>query len=143
MFGVQIPRNHREAMELDVKNGHTKWRDAEQLEISQLQEYNTFKTCGHTPPDGYKLINVHIVYAVKHDGRHKARIVAGGHLTGTPTEPTYSGVVGNSQCTLKIPSQSFQERFFSLRKSKKLDDFICLHTNLSHLNYMKHNKRIH
>jgi hypothetical protein len=34
-----------------------------------------------------------MVYAVKHDGRHKARIVAGGHLTGLPTESTYSGVI--------------------------------------------------
>ena len=93
MFGVQIPRNHREAMELDMKNGNSKWRDAEQLEISQLQEYNTFKPCGYTLPEGYKLITVHIVYAVKHDGRHKARIVAGGHLTGAPTESTYSGVI--------------------------------------------------
>jgi len=33
------------------------------------------------------------VYAVKHDGRHKARLVAGGHLTGIPIESVYSGVV--------------------------------------------------
>lgn len=31
-------------------------------------------------PDGYKKINLHFVYDVKHDGRHKARVVAGGHL---------------------------------------------------------------
>jgi hypothetical protein len=93
MFGVKVPRNHKEAMQLDAENGDTKWRDAKQLEINQLQEYQTFKTCGHTPPDGYKVITTHIVYAVEHDGRHKARIVAGGHLTGVPTESTYSGVV--------------------------------------------------
>jgi hypothetical protein len=35
---------------------------------------------------------VHLVYAVKHDGRHKA-LVAGGHLTETPVDSVYSSVV--------------------------------------------------
>jgi len=34
-----------------------------------------------------------MVYAVKHDGRHKARLVAGGHLTETPIDSAYSSVV--------------------------------------------------
>jgi Reverse transcriptase (RNA-dependent DNA polymerase) len=34
-----------------------------------------------------------MVYAVKHDGRHKARYVAGGHLTETPVDSVYSSVV--------------------------------------------------
>jgi hypothetical protein len=33
------------------------------------------------------------VYDVKHDGRHKSRFVAGGHLTEVPVESVYSGVV--------------------------------------------------
>jgi hypothetical protein len=33
------------------------------------------------------------VFDVKHDGRHKARYVAGGHLTDVPNESVYSGVV--------------------------------------------------
>ena len=31
--------------------------------------------------------------AVKHDERYKSRLVAGGHLTDTPVESVYSGVV--------------------------------------------------
>jgi hypothetical protein len=34
-----------------------------------------------------------MVYAIKHDGRHKARMVAGGHRTETPANSIYSGVV--------------------------------------------------
>jgi hypothetical protein len=34
-----------------------------------------------------------MIYAVKHDGRHKARFVAGGHLTKEPEESVYSSVV--------------------------------------------------
>jgi Reverse transcriptase (RNA-dependent DNA polymerase) len=40
-----------------------------------------------------KRIRVHIVYDVKHDGRHKARLVADGHLTDIPLDSVYSGVV--------------------------------------------------
>ena len=34
-----------------------------------------------------------MVYDVMHDGRHKSRMVAGGHRTDTPVEATYAGVV--------------------------------------------------
>jgi hypothetical protein len=35
----------------------------------------------------------HFVFDVKHDGRHKARLVADGHLTEVPLESVYYGVV--------------------------------------------------
>jgi hypothetical protein len=44
-------------------------------------------------PDSYKKINVHLVYAVKHAGRFKARLVANGNLTDVPVDSVYSGVV--------------------------------------------------
>ena len=95
MFGFLVPRNHNQAVEIDEKNGNTKWQDAEKLELSQLAEYNTFEDKGKNGnvPQGYKRIRVHFVYAVKHDGRHKARLVAGGHLTDTPVDSVYSSVV--------------------------------------------------
>ena len=34
-----------------------------------------------------------MVYAVKHDGQHKARLVADGHLTDIPLNSVYAGVV--------------------------------------------------
>ena len=36
---------------------------------------------------------MHLVFDVKHDGRHKARLVADGHLTDVPVDSVYSGVV--------------------------------------------------
>ena len=44
-------------------------------------------------PAGFKKIRVHLVFAVKHDGRHKSRLVADGHLTDVPLESVYAGVV--------------------------------------------------
>src|SRR5688572_8202538 len=34
-----------------------------------------------------------MIYNVKHDGRHKARLVADGHLTNIPNDSVYSSVV--------------------------------------------------
>ena len=95
MYGVQVPRNHTEAMELDRINGNTMWKDAEETELSQIDEYESFidKGVGYKMGSDYKRIRVHMVYAVKHDGRHKARLVAGGHLTETPIDSVYSSVV--------------------------------------------------
>ena len=39
------------------------------------------------------MIRVHTIFDVKVDGRHKAQVVADGHLTATPTETVYPGVV--------------------------------------------------
>jgi hypothetical protein len=82
-------------MELDRANNNTKWKDAEDIERNQLIEYKTFVDLGPDgeAPPGYKKIQCHIIYDAKHDGRHKARIVAGGHLTEPNTESVYSGVV--------------------------------------------------
>ncbi len=48
---------------------------------------------GAPAPTGYRKIRVHLVLDVKHDGRHKSRLVADGHLTDVPAESVYSGVV--------------------------------------------------
>ena len=43
-------------------------------------------------PEEYQKIRVHLVFGVKHDGRHKARHVADGHPFES-VENVYSGVV--------------------------------------------------
>ncbi len=95
MFGVLIPRNYQQAIEFDKANGNTKWQDATRLELEQINDYDTFvdKGRGYIPGPGWKKITVHLVYACKHDGRFKARLVAGGHLTDTPIDSVYSSVV--------------------------------------------------
>jgi len=82
-------------MLLDQGNKNTRWQDAERTELAQLDEYETFQDLGEnaTVPEGHKKIRVHMVYDVKHDGRYKARLVAGGHMTDTPIDSVYSGVV--------------------------------------------------
>ena len=95
MFGFEIPRNYNHALELDKRNRNTRWQDCTKLELSQLNDYSVFEDRGKGTaiPQGYKKIRTHLVYAVKHDGRHKAQMVADGHLTDVPLESVYSGVV--------------------------------------------------
>ena len=108
IFGYEVPKNYEHAMRLDLKYGSTRWREAVSTEMGQLHEYNTFKTLGHKDDiktmhdklDGYKRIKTHLVFDVKHDGCHKARMVADGHLTDVPLTSVYSGVV--SLCGLHL-----------------------------------------
>ena len=44
-------------------------------------------------PDGYKKIHTHLIYTVKHDGRHEAHMVDDSCLTNMPLDSVYSGVV--------------------------------------------------
>ena len=61
-----------------------------------MVEYQVFKDFGvyseSKIPECYKKIRVHTVYDVKHDGRHRARLVADGHLTA-PVADVYAGVI--------------------------------------------------
>ena len=44
-------------------------------------------------PQGYHKVRVHLIFAVKYDGRCKVRLVADGHLTPDPVQCIYLGVV--------------------------------------------------
>ena len=99
--GFQVPKDYNDAIRLDKENSNTHWQDEMDLELTQIHEYKVFKDTGKAKfhngkvvtPDGFQKIRVHFVYAVKHDGRFKARLVADGHLTKEPVESIYSGVV--------------------------------------------------
>ena len=42
-FGFQLPCNYKDAVEIDNKNGTSKWQDAINLGLKQIDEYNVFK----------------------------------------------------------------------------------------------------
>jgi len=92
-YGYEIPRNYEDAMRLDRQNGNDLWDKAIKEELGSVHDYKVFVNHGSQVPHGHRKIRVHLVFAVKHDGRHKARLVADGHLTEIPLESVYSGVV--------------------------------------------------
>ena len=104
MIWVPHSKGLQKSLQLDEQNGNCKWYDATKLEMDQINKYKVFQDHGKAQydpksrkvsnaPNGYQRIRVHLIFAVKHDGRHKARLVAGGHLTPDPIESIYSGVV--------------------------------------------------
>ena len=95
-FGLRVPTSIREAQELDTANGNTKWADAIETEVNLLaKEFTCFRILkkGESAPPGYNYIPLLWTFAVKFDGRHRARCVAGGHRTPDLEEDMYSGVV--------------------------------------------------
>ena len=99
-------------MQFDTENKNSKWYDAIKSEMESMLEYKVFKKWDEAildkhkkvmkPPKGYHKNKVHLVFAVKVDGRHKARLVADGHLTAEPIENIYSGVVSLRNLRLVI-----------------------------------------
>ena len=112
MFGYLNPRNYMEAMQFDSENINSKWYDAIKLEMESMLEYKVFKKWDKAILDkhkkvmdsnkGYHRIKVHVVLAVKFDGRHKSRLVADGNLTPEPVENMYSGIVSLRNLRLVI-----------------------------------------
>ena len=90
--GFQVPKDCNDAISLDKENSNTHWQDAMDLELTQIHEYKVFKDTGKAQfhdgkavtPDGFQKIRFHFVYAVKHDGKFKARPVADRHPTKEP-----------------------------------------------------------
>ena len=87
MFGCLIPINYMEAMQFDKENKNSKWYDAIKLEMESMQAYKVFRKWDKAildkhkkvmnPPKEYNKIKEYLVFAVKFNGRHKARLVAG------------------------------------------------------------------
>ena len=112
MFWYLIPRSCMEAMQFDTENKNSKWYDANKLVMESMLEYNIFKKWDKAILDknkkvinshkGYCKIKVHLVFAVNLDGRHKAQLMADGHLTPEPIENIYSGVVSLRNIRLVI-----------------------------------------
>ena len=94
-FGIRIPKSIDEAMKLDLENNNTYWRDAIKKEMTNaivaFQPYYD----DISKLVGYQRIDCHWIFDIKvgENFRRKARIVAGGHRTKTPSSVTYSTVV--------------------------------------------------
>ena len=98
------------------------WYDAIKLEMESMAEYKVFKKWDKAildkhkkvknPSKGYHRIKVHLVFAVKFDGRHKARLGADGHLNPEPIENIYScvGSLRNLRLVILLKSKSDKVR---------------------------------
>ena len=113
MFGYLITKSCKEALEFDKENNNTEWADATRDELDCVTEQEVFTTCQRTKwdsnhkqilnaPPNHQKIRVNLIFTVKCNGRHKARLVADGSLTPDPVENIYSGVVSLGHLRLVI-----------------------------------------
>jgi hypothetical protein len=94
-FGILVPKNKRNALEINATNGNKHWQQSMDQEIAQIDEYATFHNMGkgRPPPQDQKKIWVHFIYDVKHALYLKSQLVAEGNLTTPPKDSVYSGVM--------------------------------------------------
>ena len=105
MYRVHIPHDTKEALRLDEENGNDNLKKVIRLQIQQLMDYDIFfdKDLRNQMPNNYTKIRCCMIFAVRHDGRLKARFVAGGHLTLPAIESVYSGVISiHSICLILL-----------------------------------------
>ena len=100
-FGIQIPKSVNEAKKIDAANGNTLWWDAICQEMANVRV--AFEE-QESVPVGHKKLGVHFIFDIKlgENYRRKARLVADGHRTETPTSITYSSVVSRDSVRIGL-----------------------------------------
>ena len=95
MFGERVPRTLAEAYMLDKINGNTKWQDAIEKEVKLLRDlFGCFKIPKPNEiTEEYQYVPLIWAFAIKFDGRARARCVASGNVTKDIKFDIYSGVV--------------------------------------------------
>ena len=103
-YGIRIPKNIKEAIEIDKDNGNNLWMDAIKLEMQNVRI--AFEEFDGDPNSlvGYTQITGHLVFDVKlgENFRRKARYCADGHKTGAPASVTYSTVVSRDSVRILL-----------------------------------------
>ena len=104
-FGIRIPKNVKEARELDLANKNTLWWDAIMAEMKNVRiAFEEFDGTEEEIPAGFQHIDCHLIFDIKfaENFRRKARMVAGGHQTVTPSALTYSSVVSRDSIRILL-----------------------------------------
>jgi hypothetical protein len=104
-FGIRIPKDAEEAKRLDRENGDTLWWDAICKEMKNVRiAFEEFEGDISDLPSFYQKINCHLIFDIKfgENFRRKARMVAGGHMTSTPSSLTYSSVVSRDSVRIAL-----------------------------------------
>ena len=101
-YGIEIPKTVQDAMRIDRENGNTLWQDAISLEMKNVRVAFTVHEGDIKELEGYELISGHLIFDVKlgENFRRKARYVADGYKTSTPSAVTYSSVTSRDSVRL-------------------------------------------
>jgi hypothetical protein len=132
-YGIELPTSVAHAIEIDRKNGDTKWQDAIALEMVNVGV--VFEVLDGKPiPIGWRKVTGHLVFDVKMDFTRKARWVLDGHKTPDIVGSTYAGVVSRESVRiaftyaalngLKVCAADIRNAYLQAPSSQK-DYVIC------------------
>ena len=95
-FGIRIPKSVHDAKMLDKKNSNTLWWDAICKEMKNFKiAFEVFEGEEKDILPGFQEVKCHMIFDIKmgENFRCKARMVAVGYTTESPSSITYSSVV--------------------------------------------------
>ena len=95
-YGIRVPNNVKEALFFDRENKNTLWNDSIKKEMAALDKAQVFQYMpGHYKiPKDFQFAPLRVIFDIKQeDLRHKARLVAGGHVVDSSMYESYSSVV--------------------------------------------------
>jgi hypothetical protein len=90
---------------LDACNGDTQWAEAIQKEMKNVRPaFEVWGLSENDLPKGYQKIGCHMIFDVKmgENFRRKARFVARGHTTETPSSITFASVVSRDSVRIAL-----------------------------------------
>jgi hypothetical protein len=106
-FGIRLPKTAEEALRIDEETGTDFWRKAIEKELRKVKvaweardDLDIEQVRRGRQLIGFTEIACHMIFDVKMDFTRKARFVAGGHMTDTPSSITYSSVVSRDSVRL-------------------------------------------
>lgn len=101
-YGIKVPKDVTEAIQLDKLNKNDFWQKAIQKEMSNVSVAFKILENDEKTPGGYSLSSCKIIFDVKMDGTRKARFVKAGHLTEDPDGSRYAGVVSRESVRIAL-----------------------------------------
>ncbi|MGH3056398.1 MAG: reverse transcriptase domain-containing protein, partial [Gaiellaceae bacterium] len=92
-FGITVPRNVKEALTFDRQDGNQSWAEAMSKEMTGRHGCFEFHDSDFKVSPDYQCAPLCMIFTVKSGGRHKARLVIGGHVVDASHLMSYSSVV--------------------------------------------------
>ncbi len=90
-YSLPLPKSVDDALSIDRWSGSTLWVDAIAKEMKNVRvAFDTLED-GRNVPHGFQFVKCHMIFDIKmEDFRHKARLVAGGHMTDVTATLSYT-----------------------------------------------------
>jgi hypothetical protein len=93
-YGINVPRNIKEAIKFNLENANKFWEEAAIVkEMKNVRVAFRVLEPSENPAPGYKNIPLRMIFDIKMDFTQNARLIAGGNLTDPPSCLTCISVV--------------------------------------------------